>query len=888
MKRECKTLALLSAALLLVGCNDSSSSSIPSEGSEGESSSQITDSTSSPDASDTTDTDEGEKYVIRPSWDSSIIDASVDKTEAKEGETVTITINGATGATITQVIVKGSTDTVLTSEDGVTYTFIMPNQSVRIIILYEVAGEITLVGDFSAALTLNEETGVYEAKGVKVSGQEDMAAFSYQVEGEDGTKTKLDVSSLDETKTFANVTFTYSSSTNPAEQNLQIATGCTYDFYYDPSAARPCYVKRVSVDALPDSVDSLYTLFDGSVRSESTISTPNLTGMSLQIDDGTNNRTLTMAEYEGNVKYVNVHDNKANRDYPVYKQIDEEANQLIIVDAYTPNMGNDDATRPSRRSNSAYSARYDIDETVEDARFTRTLEEARKEYNTIPHQMSEIEYEFMYAYRVGTSSESDDSVSYSNIAIESTQKANGFTTTINSTVEHSISASTYVDERHDGIVYDVTLTFSVKGELTAIEYTETTYAEDEWDFVSHAPITGMPGTITKTIDGTYTYAGAKKESLPSGFDLSQYFISEFDSIRFYNPDSGQPDDGTTNWLHYNDKVAIAPADDEETLENVTVSYSPSTALDLWTYAPTETSDSTVIAKKASDGFNEMTCVGIGEATVTFTNHTASTGVREEVDINVGATTKWFSFSLNGTTNGMVVDTAHANIVAGTTETYDVIVTPSSAPADFKAIVDPTYEDILKVDSTAGGQLVLTAEDDPSITAPTEVAIRIYSDQWMDTTVITDALYIYITIIPSDYSLAGTWESLDEYYETTIVFTDDAYEGEYNEDYYTAPKTGTIVDIWSGNTDTYHFYYEYDGGILRAKVYDMETTDPNGFEFTINDITLDFVFDISNNQVGLCMYYTLAAENEWVAEDYAIVGSFDDEGYFSYTMFAKAE
>ena len=37
-----------------------------------------------------------------------------------------------------------------------------------------------------------------------------------------------------------------------------------------------------------------------------------------------------------------------------------------------------------------------------------------------------------------------------------------------------------------------------------------------------------------------------------------------------------------------------------------------------------------------------------------------------------------------------------------------------------------------------------------------------------------------------------------------------------------------------------------------------------------------------------MYYTLAAENEWVAEDYAIVGSFDDEGYFSYTMFAKAE
>ena len=45
MKREYKTLALLSAALLLVGCNDSYSSSIPSESGEGDSSSQITDST---------------------------------------------------------------------------------------------------------------------------------------------------------------------------------------------------------------------------------------------------------------------------------------------------------------------------------------------------------------------------------------------------------------------------------------------------------------------------------------------------------------------------------------------------------------------------------------------------------------------------------------------------------------------------------------------------------------------------------------------------------------------------------------------------------------------------------------------------------------------------
>lgn len=895
MKRPTKSLAILAAAFLLVGCNQptDSSSSTPSGTTENsntggsQTNSDSSDSQSS-ESSESSSTPVVETYAIRINSKTGVT-IVLDKAKAAEGETVTVTVEKVeSGYTLLGVkMTAGGQVTNLTSADGgKTYTFTMPNQSVTVEADVEVKGDITLVGDIVAALTLNPETGIYEAKGIKVTTTTDMAKFSYQVAGEDGNNTKLDVAAVDERKCFANITFIYSSPSNPSEQNLQIASGATYDFFYDPAAERPCYVRRTNVDTLPSNADQLYSLFDGSIRSTSTINTDNLTAMDIKIKDDTINNTIAMHKYADDTTYLTVKNNATNRDYFVYKHYDDEAKQFIVADTYTPGEGNDDPYRLSNRSNTGFSVRYDIDDVNEEGRFTKSTANAMHELNTIPHQMSLMEYDLMYAYRVGVDSESNDEVSYSKINVSSTKTDTGFTTDLDTVVEYNSSEGTYTSEHHEGVIFDVTLTFTAKGELTGVDYTETSYGEDEWNFTSHAPTNGATGTVAKTIAATYTYDGTVESALPSTFNPDDYFIQEFTKVRFYNAEAGVADTGTNNVLHYDDKVAVSTANDDDELENATVEFAPSTALDLWQYAPTESSDDSIITKTVYDAYNEMTCVGIGTATVTLTNHTKSSGVQHDVEIQVSATKKFHSFSLDWTSNAMVTSTSSASIYVGTTESYGVIVTPDSAPCVFTAEVDPTYANILTVESTANKQLTVSSPATANITEPTDVLVRIRSD-WMDTTSssFANGYYLTITVLPASALPTGSWTASDNWGDYTIELTDEAYDGDYNEDYYTAPKKGTITVDAGTYTDTYSIYYEYDHGSLIAKVYAMETTgDP--FDYTADQISMEFEYLPGEDSLSLCMYCTITSESEWSAEYYPIIGSFDDEGYYNLLPFTR--
>ena len=898
MKKPTKSIALLAAALLLVGCNDSStssSSSDPNSGETGDSTSQITsDSSSSQSTSEDSSSstvDPVETYAIRITSKTGVT-LILDKTKAAEGETVTITVEKVeSGYTLLGINVSaGSKAIECTSADGgKTYTFTMPNQSVVVEPNVEVKGDITLVGDVVAVLTLNPETGIYEAKGVAVTTAADMAKFSYQVTGNDGNKTKLDVAAVDERKCFANITFIYSSPTNPSEQNLKIASGATYDFFYDPAAERPCYVRRTSIDTLPSNADQLYNLFDGSIRSNSTVNTDNLTAMNLKIKDETVNNTIVMHKYADDTTYMTVKDNATNRDYFVYKHYDDAAKQFIVADTYTPSEGNDDPYRLSNRSNTGFSVRYDIDDTDDEGRFTRTTANAMHELNTIPHQMNLMEYDLMYAYRVGVDSQSNDEVSYSKVNVASTKTETGFSTDIDTVVEYNSSQGTYTSEHHEGVVFDVTLTFTAKGELTGVDYVETSYGEDEWNFTSHTANDGTTGTVTKTIEGTYTYDGTVESTLPSTFNPDDYFIQEFTKVRFYNAEAGVADNGTNNVLHYDDKVAVTTTNDDDELENATVEFAPSTALDLWQYAPTASTNEEVIAKTVYDAYNEMTCVGIGTSTVTLTNHTKNSGVHHNVEIQVSATKKFHSFSLDWTSNPMVTSTSSASIYVGTTESYGVIVTPDSAPCVFTAIVDPTYANILTVESTANKQLTVSSPSTANVTEPTDVRIRIRSD-WMDMTSssFANGYYITITVLPNSALPTGNWTASDDYGDYSIALTDEAYEGEYDEDYYSNPKKGTIVADFGGDSiETYSIYYEYNHGRLIAKVYALETESDDPLVFTADQVSMEFEYLPGDDSLSLCMYYTLTSESEWAAEDYAIIGSFDDEGYYIGLPFTRA-
>ena len=105
-----------------------------------------------------------EEYTIKVTAPTGV-EYSLNKPKAKKGEKVELTITSlASGYTIKKVTMNNSE---LTGSNNV-YSFTMPDRSVSINIEVNVDGDVTLVGQIAANLVLNPETGIYEARNVKV------------------------------------------------------------------------------------------------------------------------------------------------------------------------------------------------------------------------------------------------------------------------------------------------------------------------------------------------------------------------------------------------------------------------------------------------------------------------------------------------------------------------------------------------------------------------------------------------------------------------------------------------------------------------------------------------------------------------------------------------
>ena len=858
---------LASAVLALSACGDTTSNT--TTGTNTDETTQTTqDNTSSSSSNDTT-TSNPVTYRVMVNAATGVT-AHVDKEYAEPGEIVTLTIDEVKpGYSINQVLLNSKT--VLTSSDGINYPFEMPDGSASISFSVSVEGSITLIGDVVAALTLNEDTGIYEAKGVKVETSS-AALFSYQVKGEGDEVTILDSQAVDETKCFANITYHHGSGSN--DLNLELATGCTYDFFYDPSSDRPCYVKRVSVDTLPSDESSLYSLFDGNIRSETTVQTPNLTSFTYSVKEPTASpaklMTSTMQKYDGNRTFMKVEDTLQSKSYYVYKELDEENDILSVVDTFTPSNGNNDLTRETSRGEVGYSVKYQVVDKNEDdtTRFELTRREANLFNISTPHQMTSIEEEFMYAYRVGYTM---DEVSSYDVNISSSKTDTGFATTLNSYIEFDSNASQFTEEMHEANVYDVKFEFSEAGELTKLTYTETLYNKESWDFVNHTPAVGAVGTLVKQINASYVYDGEVKTGEIEGFNKENYFIDEFNDISFNNPETGKTSsDG--NYLYYNDDVALVTTDPSIAADYVSVSYTPSTALDLWQYAPTHSTNTSVIDKLPNDLYTEMSCVGIGSSDVTFTNKTTdSASYTITINVTFNSNDTFHGFSLNGTTNSNVTTSTSANIAAGSVEEFDVIITPPSFPPIYNAVSEDP--DLLEVVST-GRKLVLSAENAAEITETKIVRVKITSDYFYS----SEGVTLTFTIIPSNLSLAGTWTTEDaDYPNSSVVFTDNPYSGSTS---LSEPKTGTITDVYNGITWEFDFYYQFEAGKISAQIYDQRvSTNDDEDLYPMDALNLVMEYNASTDTLNVYLSFYEMAEGSFEAIEYGIIGIVYEEGYY---------
>ena len=593
--KKTKILTLVAMAALLAACGGTSSSvtsssqggSTPSTSQTPSVSSETSTATSSQggSSSTTSQTPVEEEYRVNIGSTMGGITVTSDKEKAKAGEVITLTVTVTNNSyTVTGVFYDES---ACTKTNDTTYWFIMPDHPVTVTVRANVEGDVTLQGDITAALT--EENGIYVARNVRVDADSD---FNLVIKSGDTTE-ELNSFSLDRYKTTANIEYSRQN-----EYAFEIKGGCTYDFFYDVNnGARPFYVRRTAVNALPSGEDSLYSLFAGSILSEYTVNPQGITAINYTNEAA--NETYQWKLYNNNTSYAKVTESDSTgavkTKAEVYTKLEDS--KLTIVDTYTPST--EDAYEydySCRGDSEKYAGRYVVSDNDEDGDLTSDIEfeqysnyvnshtadfVLKQGYN---HGMESIETDFMHSYRVGMTVE--DYIKQASVNITSEDTAEGFTTKI-------VSSKTYDDTGTNGGVgkyhleYRATLNFKDDGTLLSVDYEYKTFDESVFNFTNFTWLSGDTasnyannGKLVNHVTATYTYG---TESAPDyTFDVTPYFVSQIKDLSINNPDA---DIDAANKLNVGDAAE----------DYATCTYLPETALDTWQYEFLSSSNENVIA-----------------------------------------------------------------------------------------------------------------------------------------------------------------------------------------------------------------------------------------------------------------------------------------------------
>ena len=267
------SLLFLSTALIIGGCNNNNNSSSVNDSSSNNtntsdttsSSSSIEEESSSSSSSSSEEESSSQapiESVIKVVADSSKLTYECPE-KAFTNEVVEVIVTPKDGYMISSVTCNGKQ---CSGSNGV-YKFVMPNTSA----LIEITAVLVETGDYyisdengNAIANLKQaENGLFVAKDVSFDSD---TAVQYNIKGN-----VLTVSEINIEKTFANLDIK-----RTGRGGFMIGGNATYDFYYDPAnVTYPCYIVRTKVNSLPTSAGDVYDLFDGSVRSESTVNPVN-------------------------------------------------------------------------------------------------------------------------------------------------------------------------------------------------------------------------------------------------------------------------------------------------------------------------------------------------------------------------------------------------------------------------------------------------------------------------------------------------------------------------------------------------------------------------------------------------------------------------------------
>lgn len=864
-----KALLAVLAAMSLVACGGVGSSLVSSNDSQNTSTSQSSSTSTSSDGSSTSTSVEDEAYTIKVDNSITGVSLSVDKEKAKKGETVTVTVTIVDdGYRVTRVL-YGNNE--CSKVNDTTYTFVMPDNPVTVKCEAVVDGDVTIQGEITAVF--EEENGIYVARNVKV---ENTSNFDIVVKDKSGTEKKISISEFDRFKCFANIEYA-SNKTN----NLKIAGDATYDFYYDVNnGARPCYVKRVNVDVLPNTADRLHSLFSGYVNTETSVNPDNVNKVTYK--NSKSGETFTWKAYNDNTSMSTVSelDNTgATRDKAfVYTSMKDDV--LTVVDTYTPGLytgyENDYTCKDDTKQ---FSGEYKVASVDNEGETTDDLEFVYNEQfinpntasymlNSYNHNMESFETDIMYAYRVGMIVE--DYIKQASVNVSSKDNGDGtFTTSIVSSKTYdstSDNEATVKEKYHRE--YRVDVTFYNDGSLLKAEYLEKSFDENYWNFTSNTWVSGSAdynfennGVIVGEIEIQYEYGDRLAPDYT--FDKTPYFVNSLTNFTVNNENAVSE---AANKLNVGDVVA----------DYAKYDYAPLSALNTWQYEVSKSSNEDVIS--TNNNYERFQAAGEGTTTLTLSTLNG-TGVSATCDVTVVYTNKLRNIILfeNYGKYDPVTSTVTADVNCGGVYEFGILAYESKNNKNVPLPNDTTARalgETYNVDAhfdIANNTLIVDASkasvtEDKTIRY--EVVTDYYDPDWIDTPIV----FTFTLKAGNSFNdLVGTWRYAT-YPSDYIKFTEETYSPDVENYDEKLPYVGEM--LVEGVTYDFAYNFDYVKGEISAKLMD-------------SDLFLsDLIFDWDSDTKSMGCVFALAT---WTSEEQStemMFGDFDEEGYPVFDYFTK--
>ena len=838
------SLLLVLSSLALISCGESSSSIFDNSQEESTTSGSVI-SASIPD-------EEEEEYVIKIVAQSNVTITS-SKEKAKQGETITLTVSVDDGFKLVALLMNGEALTVINNQA----TFIMPNESATISATLSVDGDVTLQGGLVGVLKEEVKgSGLYVARNIKVSGE---TPFSFVVGNQ-----ALSMSDVDPNKCFASISSNYGhTKTGTYDENLRIAGGATYDFYYDDNAdvdAGRCYVKKVSQDALPSDVGSFGALFDGQARSESTMNVDGVSSISYS-----NGITDTKYEYtnftNGSKALVTKLSNGSSKGV-VSKKIKD--NVYSVVDTYVE-YGENYATGLNSSSYSSKYAIVDLESSVADgySKFQKARHEAEFEAHKFSHGLESLRFDIMDAYYIGfdSSTYGTDGLGLFDRKVVSTAKAKGFDVALDSYREIDTSNSTNVsdsDKETSYYLYDVDISFDKAGRPLSGTYVGKKFGKDAYDFSTHTLIDPTKFTTIGDLSFTFTYGDATKEN---DFDDTSYFTSSL-TAAIYDENLGED---------YKNKNAIQLKSSDTNISSyLTLTSDKTTALDLSNFVIMASSDTSVIGPRNTfEPFYFVTKKG-GKAILTIGNPALPELPSVQIEVEVVANITVRGFYMTGE-NGMYTSLLQRSdaftIETGCKYKFRVYGSPKDVDVPFSITADKDLIDISVTYEKDGHYYITYDARKAKVTSQETIKVTLdspYYGEGESKTVFTVYLLPGKSIDP-----IGTWYAASSYddngnptgYNSKIVANIKEYD---------ATKASETMSSIVCNNVTYNFSFSIDSDTNSWKIGNKKSS---SLSFNL------MIDETDNGYLGIA----LQTEGSWggmdsITEGEDVLGSmsYDDE------------